>query len=134
MIAAQDLDLALGLVRPGQKILDGHFGGSDGAGPADVGIQARHIGQHADPQRRSIVGSGYGKSGRAQRDGRDAGQYPAAVAGKSLSMVEASLCRVRALCPGTGWLPSARIRRAGRSRYGMSRSISRLSSTSKPPP
>ena len=46
MIAGDDLDLHA--VSRGVEILHRQFGGGDRAGSADVGIEARHVGQYAD--------------------------------------------------------------------------------------
>ena len=46
VVGADDLDLHA--VRGRIEILDRHFGGGDRTGAADVGIKARHVGEHAD--------------------------------------------------------------------------------------
>src|SRR6185437_8704934 len=46
MVGTQNLDLEALLLDAG--ILDCHLGGYNGAGPADIGIKARHVAEHAN--------------------------------------------------------------------------------------
>jgi hypothetical protein len=77
VIAAQDLDRAFHRVGRGLEILDRHLGGRERTGPGDIGIKARHVGQHAQPQRRRVVGP-RAETAEAQRQTAGAGQQPAA--------------------------------------------------------
>jgi len=46
VIAADQVDLHIGVILG--EVGDRHFGGDDRAGSADIGIEARHVAEHAD--------------------------------------------------------------------------------------
>ena len=94
VIAAEHLDRPLHLVRRGQKILHRHLGGGERARAGDIGIKARHVRQHAKPQRRGVVGLRRRKPAR-QTQAPDPPAMPAnsrrRLGGYDLSILEASL-------------------------------------------
>ena len=61
MVGTDDVDLHA--VRGGIEVLDCHFGGSDSAGPADIGVQARHVVHDADLDIDLGLGGGAEQSG-----------------------------------------------------------------------